>query len=114
MVIYSYLGYLGFCGTDWQGSVDRYLTVQEVAELARCEHKAVRRAINQGALRAFRPTKRLLIRADDAESWIESCIVAETPSRGSANKLAPPARGRKRGAGSVASLLEIEREAMRA
>lgn len=67
-----------------------------------------------GTLRAFRPTRRLLIRAEDAEAWIESCIIAETPSRGSATKLAPPARGRRPGGGSVASLLEIEREAMRA
>jgi excisionase family DNA binding protein len=52
------------------------LTVQEVAELARCEHKAIRRAIRQGALRAYRPTKRLLIREDDAKAWIESRLVA--------------------------------------
>jgi excisionase family DNA binding protein len=94
--------------------VDRYLTVREVAELARCEHKAVRRAISQGALRAFRPTRRLLIRAEDAEAWIESCLVAESPSRHSGTKLAQPPRGRSRDAGSVASLRAVEREAMRA
>jgi excisionase family DNA binding protein len=94
--------------------VDHYLTVQEVAELARCEHKAVRRAISQGALRAFRPTKRLLIRAEDAEAWIESCVVTETPKDGSRiTSAAPPRSGRPRAA-NVASLLEIEREAMRA
>jgi excisionase family DNA binding protein len=93
--------------------VSPYLTVQEVAELARCQHKAVRRAISQGALRAFRPTKRLLIRADDAEMWIESRVVAEAPSRGSRLNSATPAAGRKPGAGSVAALVEIEREAMR-
>jgi len=32
-----------------------YLTVREVALLARCEHKSVRRAISTGALAAFRP-----------------------------------------------------------
>jgi excisionase family DNA binding protein len=35
-----------------------YLTIQEVAELARCEHRSVRRAINSGHLRAFRPTRK--------------------------------------------------------
>jgi excisionase family DNA binding protein len=94
--------------------VDRYLTVQEVAELARCEHKAVRRAISQGSLRAFRPTKRLLIRAEDAEAWIESCVVADAPRRISEPALTSPAKRRRERAGSVSSLLEIEREAMRA
>ena len=94
--------------------MDRYLTVQEVAELARCEHKAVRRAISQGALRAFRPTRRLLIRAGDAEAWIESCVVADTPRQTSQPVLNGPGKSRRPRAGSVASLLEIEREAMRA
>ena len=57
--------------------MEQYLTVQEVAELARCEHKAVRRAIRQGTLRAFRPTKRLLIREDDATAWIEGRLAAD-------------------------------------
>jgi excisionase family DNA binding protein len=53
-------------------SAPRYLTVQEVAELARCEHRSVRRAINAGRLRAFRPTRKILVREDDARTWIES------------------------------------------
>lgn len=80
--------------------------------MARCEHKAVRRAIRDGALRAFRPTKRLLIREDDATAWIESRMVVGAREPG----LTPPTPrlGRKSDAraGSVASLLEIEREAV--
>lgn len=48
-----------------------YLTVQEAAELARCEHKTIRRAIHAGLLPASKPAGRLLIRADHARAWIE-------------------------------------------
>jgi len=91
--------------------VSPYLTVQEVAEPARCEHKAVRRAIRQGALRAFRPAKRLLIREDDARAWIESRMVVATPTSSPA---LPSARARSTSrprVGSVAALREMEREA---
>ena len=86
--------------------------IQEVAELARCEHKAVRRAIRDGALRAFRPTKRLLIRQDDATAWIESRMVAGWREPGV--RLPSPRVGAKSDAraGSVASLREIERQAI--
>jgi excisionase family DNA binding protein len=56
------------------------LTVQEVAQLARCEHKTVRRAIHGGALTAYKPAGRLLIREDDARTWIEGCRVAHAPA----------------------------------
>jgi excisionase family DNA binding protein len=83
----------------------RYLTVQEVAELARCEHRSVRRAISAGRLRAFRPTRRILVREDDARAWIES--------RRAAGLVAQPERRPIRPAqasavGSVARLRAIE------
>jgi len=67
-----------------------YLTVQEVAQLARCEHKTVRRAIHGGALTAYKPAARLLIREDDARTWIEGCRVTRPPahSQQAAPKLA--------------------------
>lgn len=84
-----------------------YLTVREVAALARCEHKAVRRAIAAGHLIAFQPAKKLLIREDDARAWIEG-RPASAPARA-------PHRGIRRvrpaGPGAVAKLREIEREA---
>lgn len=46
-----------------------YPTVREVAVLARCEHKSVRRTITAGPLRAFQPTNRLLIREGPAARW---------------------------------------------
>lgn len=84
-----------------------YLTVREVAALARCEHKAVRRAIAAGRLIAFQPAKKLLIREDDARAWIEGRPAhAEAPA---------PRPGRRRhapsGPGAVAKLREIERQA---
>jgi excisionase family DNA binding protein len=49
----------------------RYLTLAEVANLARCDPKTVRRAIHDGKLRAFRRAK-LLIPEADAVEWIEA------------------------------------------
>lgn len=89
-----------------------YLTVQEVAELARCEHKAVRRAIRQGALRAFQPAKRLLIREDDARAWIESRLVAGMPTPSPRLPSPRPGSTARQRTGSVAALREIERKAV--
>lgn len=93
-----------------------YLTVREVAAMARCEHKSVRRAIVAGRLRAFRPANKLLIREDDAYAWIE-----ERPAHTSASHPGlqrAPSRPRRTLAsqrpGSVADLREIERKAVRA
>ena len=53
------------------GPTLRYVTVAEVAKLARCDPKTVRRAIHDGKLPAFRRAK-LLIREADAVAWIEA------------------------------------------
>jgi excisionase family DNA binding protein len=93
-----------------------YLTVREVATMARCEHKSVRRAIAAGRLRAFRPTNKLLIREDDACAWIEGRPVSLTgsaPNLRSAPSRRRPTLGSQR-PGSVADLREIERKAVRA
>jgi excisionase family DNA binding protein len=87
-----------------------YLTVQEVAKLARCEHKAVRRAIREARLRAFQPAGRLLIRDEDARAWIEGRQVipiersAESGAARRSRRTHVPRRG------SVAELREIERK----
>jgi excisionase family DNA binding protein len=85
-----------------------YLTVREVAELARCQHKAVRRAITDGRLRAFQPANRLLIREEDARAWIEGCLAtppAEDPPQ--RRRSSRPSRSVR---GSVADLKAIERQ----
>lgn len=93
-----------------------YLTVREVAEIAHCEHKSVRRAISAGRLRAFQPTNKLLIREDDAYAWIEG---RPTTTTGLAPNLRPAARRRRSALGSqrpgsVDDLREIERKAVQA
>ncbi len=86
-----------------------YLTVPEVAALARCEHKAVRRAIASGLLVAFRPAHKLLVRELDARAWIES-----RPVRVSAvtteHARRPGGRRSRPRPGTVDDLLRIERE----
>lgn len=91
-----------------------YLTVREVAAVARCEHKSVRRAIVAGRLRAFQPTNKLLIREDDAYAWIGGRPVSARPATPGGH----PASSRRRTTlqsqrpGSVADLREIERKAV--
>jgi hypothetical protein len=86
----------------------RYLTVNEVAAIARCEHKSVRRAIHLGQLRAFQPANKLLILEQDAHLWIQSrppmlvAPLAERPSR-----LRRPVRP---SAGSVDKLRAVEQQ----
>jgi len=61
---------------------ERYLTVDEVAELARCHHNTVRRAIDRGRLTAFRPAGRILVREPDARTWIEGGPRPVAPAEG--------------------------------
>jgi excisionase family DNA binding protein len=86
-----------------------YLTVREVAELARCEHKAVRRAITDGRLRAFQPANRLLIREEDARAWIEGRLALDVA--GHPPERRPTSRTSRAARGSVADLKAIERQA---
>ena len=60
----------------------RYLTVEEVAELARCHHNTVRRAIDRGRITAFRPAGRILVREPDARAWIEGEPSPVAPDKG--------------------------------
>jgi excisionase family DNA binding protein len=50
----------------------RYLTIQEVAQLARCEHRTVRRAIRSGELNASLIGGRWIVREDAVEAWFEA------------------------------------------
>lgn len=85
-----------------------YLTVDEAAELARCAPKTIRRAFTSGALRAFRPAHRVLLREDDVRAWVESQAATRSelprPGRSRPRRVAP---------GSVADLRERERELSR-
>jgi excisionase family DNA binding protein len=91
-----------------------YLTVREVAELAQCEHKSVRRAIRQGRLQAFRPANKILIREDDAETWIQDtpASIEQAASRASSLQRQLGSRKASQRPGSVAELRELERKAV--
>src|ERR1019366_2449825 len=49
-----------------------YLTIQEVAELARCERRTVRRAIRNGELTASLIGGSWIVRADAVEEWFDA------------------------------------------
>jgi excisionase family DNA binding protein len=95
-------------------NVAAYLTVREVAAIARCEHKSVRRAIAAGRLRAFQPNNRLLIREDDAYGWIEGRPATRAASPFDPRRAASRPRGAAQSQrhGSVSDLRDIERKAV--
>jgi len=88
-----------------------YLTIQEVAELARCEHRTVRRAIRSGELRASLIGGRWIVRTDAVEDWFETRAnhrVLPPPSRVPRRNGRPaPASSEPGRPGSVADLEAI-------
>src|SRR5258708_30557679 len=57
-----------------------YLTLDEVAGLARCNEKTVRPAVAAGDLLAFQPAQRFLFREQDVHEWIESRPARSQPA----------------------------------
>jgi excisionase family DNA binding protein len=55
-----------------------YVTVQEVAEMARCEHRTVRRAIRNGELKASLIGGRWIVKVTAVEEWFEACANSRT------------------------------------
>jgi excisionase family DNA binding protein len=90
-----------------------YLTVPEAAGLARCHERTIRRAFEAGALPAFRPAHRVLLREDDVRAWVESQSAVETERRPERTRRsrssAKPAPASATAPGSVAALREIQR-----
>ena len=71
------------------------LTVQEVAERMRCEHRTVRRAIKSGELEAALIGGKWLVREEAVDAWFRSrCAAAD---------LFSPPRARTRRVGSTRS-----------
>ena len=89
-----------------------YLTIREVAERMRCEHRTVRRAIHNKELEAAMIGGRWLIREDAVDAWFD--FRRDAARRGAGRT--PPGRGRLvrpsstdgGRAGSVARLKAIE------
>jgi excisionase family DNA binding protein len=89
-----------------------YLTVEEAAQIARCNPRTIRRAFEKGALRAFRPAHRILLLESDVRAWVESsAAVRDVPQQAVRSR-----QRRDRSVsmpGSVTALREIEREMSR-
>ncbi|HZO69198.1 MAG TPA: helix-turn-helix domain-containing protein [Kribbellaceae bacterium] len=54
---------------------EKFYTIQEVAELFRCDHQAIRRWIAAGRLRGFQPGHRILIRGREVQRLLDQSIV---------------------------------------
>lgn len=86
-----------------------YLTVQEVAELARCEHRTVRRAIRDGELRASLIGGRWIVKDTAVDEWIEGCanerrsVMASSPQR-----RLPPKRAQSASSTRPGSIADLE------
>lgn len=82
-----------------------FLTIEEVAELMRCEHRTVRRAIRSGDLEAAMMGGKYLIRREAIEAWFARHTVSPAPRPAPRRR---QARQRSDGPGSVARLRAIE------
>lgn len=84
-----------------------YLTVREVAELVRCEHRTVRRAIQSGDLEASMLGCRWLIRPEAVEAWFQA-RTNKRPATPTPRKNRQPSSPNTERAGSVGRLKAIE------
>jgi excisionase family DNA binding protein len=90
--------------------MDRYLTVLEVADLVRCEHRTVRRAIRRGELDAALIGGKWLIKPAAVGTWFDARRVAIPPPIPAphARRLSRPGTRRAERPGSVARLQALD------
>jgi excisionase family DNA binding protein len=86
------------------------LTVQEVAERMRCEHRTVRRAIRSGELEAALIGGKWLVREEAVDDWFRSRCASPKPFPYSP-RVRTPRTGSRRpdGTASVERLQAMER-----
>jgi excisionase family DNA binding protein len=85
------------------------LTIPEVAERMRCEHRTVRRAIRSGELEAALIGGKWLVREEAVDDWFRSRCASPNPFSQSARARAPRrAFKRPDGPASVERLREME------
>jgi excisionase family DNA binding protein len=85
------------------------LTVQEVAERMRCEHRTVRRAIRSGELEAALIGGKWLVREEAVDEWFRSRCASATPFSQAKRARAPRAGSRRPdGPASVERLRAME------
>jgi excisionase family DNA binding protein len=86
------------------------LTIQEVAERMRCEHRTVRRAIKSGELEAALIGGKWLVREEAVDVWFRSRCASSNPF----SQPAQPAQARGRRASSKRSERAASVERLRA
>jgi excisionase family DNA binding protein len=92
------------------GRITRFMTIDEVADLVRCEHRTVRRAIKRGELEAAFIGGKWLVRPAAVDSWFEArCAGAAGATDGSGPRVRRITGGRGDRPGSVARLQAIEK-----
>jgi excisionase family DNA binding protein len=85
------------------------LTVQEVAERMRCEHRTVRRAIKSGELEAALIGGKWLVREEAVDAWFRSRCASPDPfSRPTTARARRASSKRSDGAASVERLQAME------
>ncbi len=75
--------------------MDAILTVQEVAERMRCEHRTVRRAIRSGELEAALIGGKWLVREEAVDEWFRSRCASPNPFSQSTRARRPRADSRR-------------------
>lgn len=83
-----------------------FLTIEEVADLMRCEHRTVRRAIRSGELEAAMIGGRYLVRRAAVEAWFDRKCRPIKPGPSAARRRRET--GKIDGPGSVVRLRAIE------
>lgn len=71
------------------------LTIQEVAQRMRCEHRTVRRAIRSGELEAALIGGKWLVREEAVDAWFRSRCASPNPFAAPSGPGAPRPRPRK-------------------
>jgi excisionase family DNA binding protein len=82
------------------------LTVQEVAERMRCEHRTVRRAIRSGELEAALIGGKWLVREEAVDDWFRSRCASPNPF--SKSRRAPRPRAGSRRSDATASVERLQ------
>jgi excisionase family DNA binding protein len=88
-----------------------YLTVQEVAEIARCEHRTVRRAIRDGELKASLIGGRWIVKVTAVEAWFGACAnsrIAAPPASQPQPPRRPRVRARDKNSTRPGSIADLE------
>ena len=82
------------------------LTIQEVAERMRCEHRTVRRAIRSGELEAALIGGKWLVREEAVDDWFRSRCASANPFSQSPRARMP--RGGSRRSDATASVERLQ------